>query len=60
MHQSTRSKRNKKAAVLLGDDRCNNMFAFYVYGDVKPVYFLSMAAENIKWIDEKRRFHDSS
>ena len=48
-----------KAAVLVGDETCKNMLAFSVY-DSKPVYFLSMAAENIKWIKKKRKFYDAT
>jgi Transposase IS4 len=39
-----------KAAVLDGDIECPNLLAVSVY-DTKPVHFLTMNAEEIKWIE---------
>ena len=38
-----------KVAVLKGDSQCPDLVATSVY-DTKPVHFLSMSAESIKWI----------
>ena len=43
-----------KAAVLVGDDTCKDLVTFSVY-DVKPVYFMSMAAENLNWKVKERK-----
>lgn len=43
-----------KAAVLVGDDKCPNLIAASVY-DTKPVHFLSMSCEEIKWIEKVRQ-----
>ena len=40
-----------KAAVLKGDDNCPNLIAASVY-DTKPVHYLSMVSENIKWVEK--------
>jgi hypothetical protein len=42
-----------KAAVLLGDAGCPGLVANSVY-DTKPVHFLSMICEEIKWIKKHR------
>ena len=39
-----------KAAVLKGDRDCPDLIALSVY-DSKPVNFLSMIAEEIKWVE---------
>lgn len=46
-----------KAAVLVGDSGCKDLCAFSVY-DVKPVYFMSMAAENLNWKVKERKVYD--
>ena len=38
-----------KAIVLKGDLLCENLVAASVY-DTKPVHFLSMVCDNIKWL----------
>ena len=43
-----------KAADLKGDVSCPSMYAVSVYG-TKPVHFLSMYNNAIKWIMKKRR-----
>lgn len=48
-----------KATVLVGDNMCNNMLVFSVYNS-KPVYFISMSAENIKRIEKKRKIYDAT
>ena len=45
-----------KVAVLKGDSQCPDLVATSVY-DTKPVHFLSMSAESIKWI-KKRDVYD--
>jgi hypothetical protein len=40
-----------KMAVLLGDKDCPNLVSVSVY-DTKPVHFLSMVCESIKWIEK--------
>jgi hypothetical protein len=42
-----------KAAILLGDPACPNLVATSVY-DTKPVHFLSMSCDSIKWIVKTR------
>jgi hypothetical protein len=42
-----------KAAVLKGDENCPGLVANSVY-DTKPVHFLSMICEEIKWIKKQR------
>ena len=46
-----------KAAVLLGDRNCPNLVAVSVY-DTKPVHFLSMICESIKWVEKSRQVYD--
>ena len=46
-----------KAAVLVGDENCKDLVVFSVY-DVKPVYFISMAAENLNWKVKERKVYD--
>ena len=43
-----------KAAVLVGDPDCPNLIASSVY-DTKPVHYLSMASDSIKWIVKERK-----
>jgi hypothetical protein len=43
-----------KTAVLLGDLACPALLATSVY-DTKPVHFLSMVSENIKWMVKERQ-----
>ena len=43
--------------MLRGDGQCPNLVATSVY-DTKPVHFLSMSAESIKWIKKKRDVYD--
>jgi Transposase IS4/SAP domain len=47
-----------KAVVLEGDTECPNMVAVSVY-DTKPVHFLSMTCESIKWITKERKIFSS-
>ena len=42
-----------KAAVLMGDADCPNLVATSVY-DTKPVHFLSMTCDSIKWVEKTR------
>ena len=42
-----------KAAVLYGDKDCAGLVAMSVY-DTKPVHFLSMICESIKWVHKSR------
>ncbi len=42
-----------KAAVLEGDPECPNLVASSVY-DTKPVHFLSMICDSIKWIVKEK------
>ena len=42
-----------KAAVLEGDEGCPNLIASSVY-DSKPVHYLSMISEEVKWIEKER------
>jgi Transposase IS4 len=46
-----------KAAELVGDHECPGLLAVSVY-DTKPVHFLSMASESIKWILKERAVYD--
>jgi hypothetical protein len=45
------------AAILKGDDVCNDLISLCVY-DTKPVYFLSSACEGIEWIKKERKVYD--
>ena len=49
-----RAKGTVRAARLVGDSSCNGLVALSFY-DSKPVYFISNACENIKWIMKKRK-----
>ena len=42
-----------KAAVLQGDPGCPNLVATSVY-DTKPVHYLSMISEEVKWIEKEK------
>lgn len=42
-----------KVARLVGDPECEGMFALSLY-DQKPFYYLTNAAENIKWLELSR------
>lgn len=53
------SRNKTKAAVLVGDPACLNLVAFSVY-DKKPVHFLSMAAEHLKWVTMSRSVYDKT
>ena len=48
-----------KAAVLQGDPLCPNLIAFSIY-DVKPVYFLTTAAEKICWETNTQSVYDKA
>ena len=41
------------AAEIVGNSKCPSLIAVSVY-DTKPVHFLSMAVDNIKWTEKKR------
>ena len=45
------------AAELVGDSKCPSLIAVSVY-DTKPVHFLSMAVDNIKWTENKIEVYD--
>jgi len=45
---------NVKAAVLEGDEQCPQLVAVSTY-DTKPVHFISMIAESIKWISKHKK-----
>ena len=47
-----------KAGVIEGDDDCPRLICFSVY-DTKPVHFLSMATEELKWLTKERDVYDS-
>jgi hypothetical protein len=47
-----------KAAVLLGDEGCPGLVANSVY-DTKPVHFLSMICEEIKWVKKSRLVYNA-
>ena len=38
----------KKVAILKGDPKCPDLIATSVY-DTKPVHYLSMSSEELKW-----------
>ena len=46
-----------KAAVLKGDPGCPNLIATSVY-DTKPVHYLSMICESIKWVLKERNVYN--
>ena len=61
-HITERSKKVRGAVIaaeLVGDSKCPSLIAVSVY-DTKPVHFLSMAVDNIKWIEKKREVYDRS
>ena len=47
------------AAELVGDSKCPSLVAVSVY-DTKPVHFLSMKAQSIKWEEKSRQVYDRS
>ena len=48
-----------KAAELVGDPDCPGLVAVSIY-DTKPVHFLSMRCDAIKWIEKERLVYDKS
>ncbi|GFH49623.1 hypothetical protein CTEN210_06099 [Chaetoceros tenuissimus] len=46
-----------KAAVVMGDPGCPNLIASSVY-DTKPVHYLSMVTEELKWIIKERSVYN--
>ena len=46
-----REKRKVKVALLRNDTNCKNLVALSFY-DNKPVYFISMACENVMWLQK--------
>ena len=50
----TTTRGTLKAAMLQGDPNCPDLVAMSVY-DSKPVHFISMSCESIKWIEKKRQ-----
>ena len=48
-----------KAAVLKGDPKCPGLVAVSVY-DTKPVHFLSMVCDKIKWLIKSRPVYDKT
>ena len=46
-----------KAAVLEGDPDCPNLVASSVY-DAKPVHYLSMVSEKIKWVEIVKDYYN--
>ena len=48
-----------KAAELVGDPKCPGLVAVSIY-DTKPVHFLSMRCENIKWVEKTRLVYDKN
>jgi Transposase IS4 len=45
-----------KAAVLRGDHKCPDLVAVSVY-DTKPVHFITMIAEELKWVECERSIY---
>ena len=43
-----------KAAILVGDSGCQNLIASSVY-DTKPVNYLSMISDSIKWVVKEKK-----
>ena len=48
-----------KASVLHGDANCPSLVVASIY-DNKPVHFISLIAESIKWIEKKRKVWNNS
>ena len=46
-----------KAAILKGDEVCNNLVSISIY-DTKPVYFLTSATESITWTKKEKQVYD--
>ena len=46
-----------KAELLKGDLLCENLFAVSTY-DTKPVHFLRMRRDNIKWLQKTRKVYN--
>ena len=46
-----------KAAVLEGDNQCTGLVACSVY-DTKPVYYLSMVCEELKWLEVEKQVYN--
>ena len=47
-----------KVAVLKGDEVSKDLVSISIY-DTKPVYFLSSACDEIKWVKKERKVYDS-
>ena len=47
------------SAELVGNSKCPSLISVYVY-DTKPVNFLSMEVDNIKWTENKIEVYDRS
>ena len=47
-----------KAGVIEGDPNCSGLVCCSIY-DTKPVHFLTMASEEIKWITKERDVYDT-
>ena len=47
------------SAELVGDSKCPSFISVYVY-DIKPVHFLSMEVDHIKWTEKKIEVYDRS
>ena len=62
-HEETRIKGNRevrgtvKASVLQGDKYCPNLVAYSIY-DTRPVHFLSMVCNSIKWIIKSNKVYN--
>ena len=52
-----RIRNTVKAAVLKGDEVLKELVSVCIY-DVKPVYFLSSACEDIKWVRKEKKVFD--
>ena len=48
-----------KAAVLTNDPKCLDLCAVSVY-DTKPVHFLTMCNNNIKWVEKERKIYNKN
>ena len=55
--EQERVRGSTKAAVLHDDPECPDLVAVSVY-DTKPVHFMSMMCEDIKWITKSRKIFD--
>ena len=52
------SETHSKGSIIKGDEVSKDIVSISIY-DTKPVYFLSSACDQIKWVKKERKVYDS-